>query len=79
MTLIFITTPFLLVWVASLRVVRSKLTQRKNTGVLVNVALFLYIFPPIGSVVMFVFEVVMIFSDIYHAFAAFLLGTAFIE
>ena len=79
LTLIFITTPFLLVWVASLRVVRSKLTKQKKTSVLVNIGLFLYIFPPIGSIVMFLVEVLMIFSDIYHAFVSFILGTAFIE
>ena len=84
LTCLFICTPFLLVWVASLRFVQKWLNENQSKyniyiRWLLNLALFLYIFPPIGMIVMFVVEVIWVIIDIYKGFVAFIRGTGIIE
>ena len=81
---LFIITPFLLVWVASLRFIQQWLTVNQSKynlciQILVNVALFLYIFPPIGMIVMFFIEIGWVFKDIIDGSKAFIKGTGIVE
>ena len=83
LTCIFIVTPFLLVWVASLRHVQKYVSNLEKTdkskSFLANTFLALYIFPPVGSIIMFFVEIVWVFSDILDGFLAFVRGTGVIE
>lgn len=83
---LFLFTPFLLVWVASLRFLQNWVANmdvenrfNKVSQFFINFFIFLYIFPPIGSVAMFIFEIFWILFDILTGFKAFIGGTAFVE
>ena len=63
---LFIVFPFYMVWNTSLRFVQKFMSHNKRKiGYLLNVALILYLFPPIGCVVVTCYEIVGVFYDIF--------------
>ena len=85
---LFMVSPFLLVWVGSLRFVQKWLKQASSNHnsskfykhrILVNIFVFLYIFPPIGAIFMFMYELFWIGKDILTSIKAFYHGVNVIE
>ena len=85
---IFIITPFMLVWVGSLRFVQkftksdkfsTTIEENKHLKRLVNCMLFLYIYPPIGAIFMFLFELGWILFDIFNGLKAFYFKRGVVE
>ena len=83
-------TPFLLVWVASLRFLQRWVNQRndkkqhqiklnKCLGKITSICIYLYMFPPIGCFVMFVLEILWVIKDVWNGFVAFWKGDLIIE
>eukprot|EP01083_Nonionella_stella_P241206 842487_1 len=87
---LFIAFPFVLVWSASLRFLQNdlqvlysnlKARNAKGTGLIhgiLNLMMFVYIFPPIGAVFIALYEVYWIISDIFNGFKSFIFGTGLI-
>lgn len=81
---VLIFTPFVLVWVASLRFVQEWISQNSDNfsgkkQIVVNFLLFLYVFPPIGCIVIFFFEIIWVLTDILNGLRAFIHGRGIIE
>ena len=82
---LFLFTPMLLVWVASLRFLQNWVSnaqlesKSKFQRFFINFGIFIYIFPPIGSALLFIWELIWMFGDIGNGFKAFILGRGFIE
>ena len=83
---LFITLPFVLVWSASLRFIQNyleKIFYRIYTKwwmkMIIDVTLIIYMFPPAGSVIIAVYEVIWLASDFYHGIKAFIFGTSLVE
>ena len=83
----FIVLPFVLVWTVSLRFIQRFINNlysqsKYNTkcmSTLINIALSLYIFPPIGSLFVALYEVYLVVYDIFNGFRSFILGTGLVE
>eukprot|EP01083_Nonionella_stella_P286421 974956_1 len=83
----FIILPFVLVWTVSLRFIQKFINhlysqekyRNKCTEVLVNLGLILYIFPPIGSIFVALYEVYLVIYDVFHGVKCFVLGTGLVE
>ena len=82
---IFVLLPFVLVWTVSLRFIQKHLNRlyarepSKWLSTLLNIALILYIFPPIGALVVALYEVYWVLSDVVNGVKCFVLGTGFVE
>lgn len=83
---LFIALPFVLVWSASLRFIQNyiekifyKIYDKWGMKMLINIALIIYMFPPAGSLVIAIYEVVWLISDLYYGIKAFLFGTGLVE
>ena len=85
---LFLAFPFVLVWSASLRFIddwmQKKLFGRldgntccaKTMG---NMFLIIYMFPPIGSILVAFYEVYWVLTDVWRCFKAFIFGSITIE
>lgn len=84
LSLLFIITPFMLVWVGSLRFAQKFFKEKDDTigkkvKLLINMIAFLYIFPPIGAVLMFGLELCWVVNDILDGIKAFITGHGVVE
>eukprot|EP01083_Nonionella_stella_P140953 433348_1 len=83
----FVVLPFVLVWTVSLRFIQKFINhlysqekyRNKCTEVLVNLGLILYIFPPIGSIFVALYEVYLVIYDVFNGVKCFVLGTGLVE
>ena len=86
---LFIAMPFVLVWSASLRFIQNflfKLYEAKKESAhltlmewAVNVVLILYMFPPLGAMIIALYEVYWVLSDVWLGCKAFVYGTGLVE
>lgn len=86
---LFICLPFMLIWNASLRFIQqyiehfvSKLGQNRNSKYikgLINICLVLYMFPPIGTLLIVIYEIYGIMMEIHNGIKAFILGTGLVD
>eukprot|EP01083_Nonionella_stella_P008459 24419_1 len=81
LTCVFIIFPFVMVWTASLRFVHRFLVRDYNrkkhdkcTTVAFNTFLMLYLFPPVGCVLMSLLEIYWVFYDIIRGIYHFCIG-----
>eukprot|EP01084_Bolivina_argentea_P170284 295081_1 len=88
---LFLMSPFILVWSASLRFIQLKvqkwydrlnLNKSKRLSLfqsIINIFLMFYMFPPIGCILMVVAELFWVMSDLFIGVKAFVFGTGLIQ
>eukprot|EP01084_Bolivina_argentea_P170281 295073_1 len=88
---LFIVLPFCLVWSASLRFIQShiqklfdKLVAKESKKLpyiqtLLNLFLMVYMFPPIGAILMAIVEIFWVITDVFRGVKAFILGNGIID
>lgn len=85
MSCLFIAFPFVLVWAASLRFVQNYVlsldkekNKLKNWRKTIKLLLTLYMFPPVGSLSVALYEAYSVIADIIYGFKCFLCGTGMV-
>ena len=80
LSILFLAFPFIMVWTASLRFIQkskyvnNQFNANTNKGKLANVLLILYLFPPIGCILVTIYEIFWVFWDIYLGISSFIRG-----
>ena len=77
MSAIFLTFPFMMVWTVSLRFIQ-KYIQTTKMNKFLNTLLIFYLFPPIGCIMISVYEIGWIFYDMYLGLSSFVRGSILI-
>ena len=75
---LFIAFPFVLVWSASLRFIQKYLRDADESSY-VGWLLVIYMFPPVGSILIVFYEVYWVFKDIVFGLKAFFFGTGLVK
>ena len=82
LSLLFLSFPFIMVWITSLRFIQKYINDKNNTNLknnkkflkIINIFLIFYLFPPFGGIIVTIYEIFWVFYDVYNGFYSFIKG-----